>query len=134
MFLVVTHHDTLRHMLGQSNKWQGHSLRDLQPFVGARTLAYRKGALSEAYLLSRRPDIVPWATVPLFWESKVPSDEDLRRKSHPLLEDEPLTSVTVNALRLSHEFADLIREGYSQDSFYGDEGERTKHQSDGIKS
>jgi hypothetical protein len=31
----------------------------------------------------------------------------------------------VNALRLSHEFVDLIRE-YSQDSFYGDEGEWTK--------
>jgi hypothetical protein len=27
---------------------------------------------------------------------------------------------------MSHEFADLIRDGYSQDSFYGDEGERTK--------
>jgi hypothetical protein len=29
-------------------------------------------------------------------------------------------------LQLSLEFADLIREGYSQDSFYGDEGEWTK--------
>jgi hypothetical protein len=34
--------------------------------------------------------------------------------------------MTVNALQLSHEFADLIREGYSQDSFYGDEDEWTK--------
>jgi hypothetical protein len=34
--------------------------------------------------------------------------------------------LTVNALELSPEFADLIREGYSQDSFYGDEGEWTK--------
>jgi hypothetical protein len=32
----------------------------------------------------------------------------------------------VNALQLSPEFADLIREGYSKDSFYGDEGEWTK--------
>jgi hypothetical protein len=32
----------------------------------------------------------------------------------------------VNALRLSHELVDLIREGYSQDSVYGDEGEWTK--------
>jgi hypothetical protein len=33
----------------------------------------------------------------------------------------------VNALRLmSHEFANLIREGYSKDSFYGDEGEWTR--------
>jgi hypothetical protein len=29
-------------------------------------------------------------------------------------------------LQLSHEFADLIREGYSQDSFYGEEGDWTK--------
>jgi hypothetical protein len=35
--------------------------------------------------------------------------------------------MTVNALHLSHEFADLIRERYSQDSFYGDEGEWTKN-------
>ena len=34
--------------------------------------------------------------------------------------------MTVNALHLSHEFADLIREGFSQESFYGDEGEWTK--------
>jgi hypothetical protein len=35
--------------------------------------------------------------------------------------------MTVNALRLSREFADLIREGYSQDSFYGkNKGEWTK--------
>jgi hypothetical protein len=34
--------------------------------------------------------------------------------------------MTVNALQLSPRFADLIREGYSQDSFYGDEGERTR--------
>jgi hypothetical protein len=32
----------------------------------------------------------------------------------------------VNALHLSPEVADLIREGYSQDSFYGDEGEWAK--------
>jgi hypothetical protein len=36
--------------------------------------------------------------------------------------------MTVNALRLSHEFADLVREGYSEegyseDSFCGDEGD-----------
>jgi hypothetical protein len=34
--------------------------------------------------------------------------------------------MTINALQLSHELADLICEGYSQDSFYGDEGEWTK--------
>jgi hypothetical protein len=34
--------------------------------------------------------------------------------------------MTISALQLSHEFASLIREGHSQDSFYGDEGEWTK--------
>jgi hypothetical protein len=34
--------------------------------------------------------------------------------------------MTVNALQLSLELAYLIREGYSHDSFYGDEGEWTK--------
>jgi hypothetical protein len=34
--------------------------------------------------------------------------------------------MTINALELSPEFADLIREGYYQESFSGDEGEWTK--------
>jgi hypothetical protein len=44
-----------------------------------------------------------------------------------VLEDVQLSAMTFNALRLSLEFHDLIREGYSQDSFYGDEGEWTKN-------
>jgi hypothetical protein len=43
-----------------------------------------------------------------------------------LIEDAQLNLMTINALQLRHEFADYIREGYSQDSFYGDEGEWTK--------
>jgi hypothetical protein len=46
-FIVVIDHDTLRHLLRQpnngSNKRQDRYLRDLQPFVGTMTLAYRKG-------------------------------------------------------------------------------------------
>jgi hypothetical protein len=34
--------------------------------------------------------------------------------------------MTVNTLKLSPEFVDLIRERYSQYPFYGDEGEWTK--------
>jgi hypothetical protein len=90
------------------------------------TLAYRKGALNEANPLSRRPDFVPQATSPLFWDGEVPSDQELRRKSHLLFEDAHLNLLIVNALKQSPEFADYIREGYSQDSFYGDEGEWTK--------
>jgi hypothetical protein len=90
------------------------------------TLAYRKIALSEANPLSRRPDFLPHATLPLFWDSEVPSNRELCRKSELLVEDAHLNLMTVNVLQLSHEFADLIREGYSQDSFYGDEGEWTK--------
>jgi hypothetical protein len=62
-FLAVTSHDTLRHLLKQPNnrlnKWQARYLRDLQPFVGSMTLAYRKEALNEADPLSQRPDFVP---------------------------------------------------------------------------
>jgi hypothetical protein len=36
-----------------------------------------------------------------------------------MLEDAQLNLMTVIASRMSHEFADLIREGYSQDSFIG---------------
>jgi hypothetical protein len=80
-FLVVIDHDTLRHLLRQANnklnKRQARYLRDLQPFMGSMTLAYRKGALNEANPLSRRPDFVPLATVPLFWDGEVPSDREL---------------------------------------------------------
>jgi hypothetical protein len=91
------------------------------------TLAYRKGALNDAYPLSRRLDFVPQAIVPLFWDGEVPSDLELRRKSQLLIEDAQSNLMTVNALQLSLELVDLIREGYSQDSFYGDEGEWTKN-------
>jgi hypothetical protein len=43
----------------------------------------------------------------------------------PLLEDTYLNLLTIDALRLSPEFANLIRKGYSQDLLYGDEGEWT---------
>jgi hypothetical protein len=90
------------------------------------TLAYRKRAHNEVDPLSRRLDFVPRATVLLFWDGEVPSYRELRRKSHLLFEDAQLNLMTVNALQLSLDFADLIREGYFQDLFYGDEGEWTK--------
>jgi hypothetical protein len=43
-----------------------------------------------------------------------------------MFEDVELNLLTVNALHPSPEFADLIREGYSQDLFYGDECEWMK--------
>jgi hypothetical protein len=58
------------------NKRQARYLRDLQPFVGSMTLAYRKGAMNEAYPLSRRPNFVPHAKVPLFWDGEVPLNRD----------------------------------------------------------
>jgi hypothetical protein len=78
-FLVVTYHDILGHLLGKPNnmwsKRQARYLRDLQPFVGSMTLAYRKagkGALNEVDPLSRRQDFVPQATLPLLWDGEVP--------------------------------------------------------------
>jgi hypothetical protein len=56
-FLVVTNHNTLRHMLRQPkntlNERQARYPGDLQWFVGSTTLAYRKRTLNEANLLSR---------------------------------------------------------------------------------
>jgi hypothetical protein len=76
-FLVAKKHDTLRHLLIQPNnmlnKRQVRYLRDLQPFVGLMTLANRKEALNEGDPLSRRPDFVPKATRPWFWDDEVPS-------------------------------------------------------------
>jgi hypothetical protein len=66
------------------NKRQARYLRNLQPFVGSMTLAYRKGALNEAGLLSRRQDFVP-KTIPLLWDGEVRPDSELRRKSQPFL-------------------------------------------------
>jgi hypothetical protein len=85
-FLVVTDHDTLRHLLRQHNKRlnmrQPRYMGDLQPFVGSMTLAYLKGALKEGDPLTRRPYFVPQATVPLFWDDEVPSDRKSRWKSN----------------------------------------------------
>jgi hypothetical protein len=95
------------------NTRQARHMRDLQPFVGSMTLAYRKGARKEGDPLTRRPYFVPQATFPLFWDDEVPSNRESRWKSNHVLEDAHLNLVTVNALQLSPEFADLIREGYS---------------------
>jgi hypothetical protein len=83
------------------NKRQARYLRNLQPFVGSMTLAYRKGALSEADPLSRRPDFVLLATFPLSWDGEVLSDQELPRKPQLLFEDAQLNLLTVNALQLS---------------------------------
>jgi hypothetical protein len=73
-FLVVTDHDTLRHPLrephNKPNKRQARYRRDLQPFEGSMTLAYRKGAQNEVDPLSRRPHFVPHTTNPLFWDGE----------------------------------------------------------------
>jgi hypothetical protein len=106
------------------NKSQAHYVCDLQPSVGTIKLAYRKEALNEADKLSRRPDFVTHATFPLFWNGEAPSEEsNLRRKSKSFLDDAQLTLMIVDDLGQSLEFVDLIREGYSQESFYGGEGD-----------
>jgi hypothetical protein len=95
--------------------------------MGMMTFAYRKRALNnEADPLNRRPNFVPQATTPVFYDGEVPSNTYLRRKSEPLFDDVQLNLPNLNTLRLSHKFVDPTREGYSQYSFYGDEGAWTK--------
>jgi hypothetical protein len=62
------------------------------------------------------------------------SYEELRLNSQPLLEDAQLYLLIVNAFRLNNEFDDLIREGYSQDSFYADEGKWSKDNQTNAKA
>jgi hypothetical protein len=50
----------------------------------------------------------------------------------PLLEDAQLNLLTANAFRRGHESDDLVLEGYSQDSFYGDKGEWTRDNRIGL--
>jgi hypothetical protein len=102
-------------------------MRNLQPFVGKTTIAYRKGALNETDPLNRRLSFVHHATVPLFWDGDDPYEGEIQRKFHLLFDDAHLNLLTLNALRLSPDFVDLIiREGYSPNSFYGDEDEQKK--------
>jgi hypothetical protein len=119
-FLVTTVHDTPRHLLWQPNnmlnKRQACCMRYLQPFLVTMTLAYHKRAMDEANPLGRRLDFEPHATFPLFCDGEVPSNSGLRRESQSLLDDAHLNSMTVKALRLSHEFADFIRKGYTPKS------------------
>jgi hypothetical protein len=74
-FLVVIDRDTLRHLLRQPinmlSKRQARYRRDLQPFVGSMTLAYRKGVVNEAVPLSRRPFTSGHIYIVLGWRSFV---------------------------------------------------------------
>jgi hypothetical protein len=82
-------------------------------------LAYRKGGMNEADPLSRRPNLIPHATVLLFWDGEVPSHVNVRQKSQPMRKDTQFNFMIVNALLLSVEFVDLVRKGYSQDRYMG---------------
>jgi hypothetical protein len=83
--------------------------------------------LNEADSLSRRLNSVPEAKISLSWDGEVPPYANLKRKSQPLVNDSQSNVMIANALQLNLKLVDLIREGYSQDSFYyGDEGEWMK--------
>jgi hypothetical protein len=105
------------------NKWQARYMRDLQPFVGSMTLAHRKIALNEVDPLSRRPDFVPLCHISIImgWRGSV--RYRFTTEVRAAVRRREVKSTNVNALRLSLEFDYLVREGYSRDSLYEDEGE-----------
>jgi hypothetical protein len=84
-FKVVSDHDTLRHLLSQPsdrlNKQYARCVRNLQPFTGAVTLAYRKGSINQSNSLSRQVDFYTQANFPLFWDIDVPQSGNHRKQS-----------------------------------------------------
>jgi hypothetical protein len=80
---VVSNHDKLRHLLMQPGdrlkKRQARHMRDLQPFMGVMSLAYRKGSRNHADPLSRRADFYAQARLPLFSNGDVPQSLNPRR-------------------------------------------------------
>jgi hypothetical protein len=80
---VVFNNDKQRHLLMQPsdrlNKRQARYMCDLQPFMGAMSLAYRKGSRNEADPLSQRADFYAQARLPLFWNGDVPQSLNPRR-------------------------------------------------------
>jgi hypothetical protein len=82
---MLTDHDTRCHLLLQSNdmlnKRHARYVRDLHPFTGTMTLAYRKGSKNEVDPLSRRADCYAQPSLPLFWNSDMPHSFDPREQS-----------------------------------------------------
>jgi hypothetical protein len=84
-FLVVSDHDTLRHPLMQPNdrlnKRHVGYVRDLPPFVGAMTMAYRKGSRNEACPLRLHAEFYAQANRLLLWDGDVPQSVSPRGQS-----------------------------------------------------
>ena len=125
-FLVVSDHDTLRHLLRQPaeslNRRQSRYVRDLQPYVGSISLAYRKGKWNEADPLSRRPDFKPISFGGLYWTGDVPDAAGTLLCTHHPYRAAELSTLTANTLSLDNDFLDSIKTGYVADSFYSTNG------------
>mmetsp|Transcript_32607 Transcript_32607/g.82239 ORF Transcript_32607/g.82239 Transcript_32607/m.82239 type:complete len:736 (-) Transcript_32607:576-2783(-) len=120
-FLVVSDHDTLRHLLRQPaerlNRRQVRYVRDLQPLVGSISLAHRKGKWNEADPLSRRPDFKPIGFGGLYWTGDVPdAAESLVSEHRPCTA--VLSAVSASSLSLDDNILHLIKAGYAEDAFY----------------
>lgn len=55
----------------RTNRSQVRYVRDLRPYVGSISLAYRKGKSNEADPMSRRPDFKPSCHGGLYWTGDV---------------------------------------------------------------
>lgn len=121
-FLVVSDHDTLRHLLRQPaerlNRRQVRYVRDLQPYVGSISLAYRKGKWNEADPLSRRPDFRPLSFGGIYWTGDVPDTHECMQSPQNAV----LSTMHASKLMIDDDILDSIKVGYGADSFYSSDG------------
>lgn len=74
--ILVTDHDTLRHLLKEKpanlSKRQAGWVELIQPYANTLTLVYRKGSLNEADPISRRSDFCAMLLARSYWDGNVP--------------------------------------------------------------
>ena len=74
--ILVTDHDTLRHLLKEKpanlSKRQAGWVELIQPYANTLTLVYRKGSMNEADPISRRSDFCAILLARSYWDGNVP--------------------------------------------------------------
>ena len=79
--ILVTDHDTLRHLLKEKpanlSKRQAGWVELIQPYANTLTLVYRKGSMNEADPISRRSDFCAILLARSYWDGNVPEGKQV---------------------------------------------------------
>jgi hypothetical protein len=122
-FLVITDHATLVHLLKQTSDKltdrQSHWVEQLMPYANEMRILYRKGILSEADPVSRRPDFLQIDLYiledSLWWDGNVP-DIIYNGSEHALL-----ALITFQELNVDDDFLSQSEGAYSSCNYFSDE-------------